>query len=229
VTTDDQKPQALTGKRPRPRAGSEPAASRGADGAGDFDRSQVTAIKLGRRLGERIAAEHPRVADEYRAGQSYAEIAATIPGLVEAARSPRIAAGAVGFAVRELIGIDELRRLMTQHRRATLARTSGGFGTEEGRDFSSRAGRRNVELHGIDTDRMTRAKGCEPWSATERATALQLLADPAYRHARGSGRGWPDYARIAEALNREYHGGRAVRSVPSVKCMLQRAADRSPE
>ena len=189
----------------------------------------MTAIKLSQRLARSIMAQHPGVADQYRSGRTYAEIARTIPGLAEAANSAAIAAGAVGYAVRGLIARDEQQRLLPEHLRASLARTVGGFGTEGAREFSRRAGRIRARKHGIDLDRLTRAKSYLPWSDEERESVLRLLLDPAYRHARGAGKGQPVYAELAEEINRRCHGGRPIRSSNSVKAMLARWGGRRAE
>ena len=147
MSTNHRIPRAPA-QNPAPVGRGTPSRASPGDGAAvPYQRNQMTAMKLGRRLGAWIASEHPGVADEYRAGRSYAaEIASAIPGLLKNARSSRITTGAVGYAVRALIGPQELHRLASAHRLASLERTVGGFGTAAGRAFSSRAGRRNVEV-----------------------------------------------------------------------------------
>src|SRR6476660_4299928 len=74
-----------------------------------YTREQIAAMSRSSRLGGWVAAQYPWVVQLYRAGLSYAEIAAKLPELNETAWGPRMAEAAVGYAVRMLTDDEELQ------------------------------------------------------------------------------------------------------------------------
>ncbi|HEY4516355.1 MAG TPA: hypothetical protein VJG64_00215 [Candidatus Paceibacterota bacterium] len=182
----------------------------------DLTAEELRAIQLVEVIGNRLATEFPEIADLYRSetnSQRYIDIAIQYFGS-EAEHYPGVYAKAVGFAIRKLIPPEEQRLLTSRRRAKRLGTLFGGFDSAAFKQHSKRAAARRHELHGPDTDAMTRGRGMTPWSKVERAIAIQK---------RQEGVSFPE---IAEILNRDYHDGKPIRTAKRVADTLKYEAKR---
>lgn len=184
---------------------------------------QIRAIQLIKKIGNRLASEHPEIADLYRRGENfhtYIKIAESY--LDEVEQFPQVASRAVGYAVRKLLPQDELAEIRRQRRTKHLEDLFDGFDSEKFRAHCRNAAKQRHTLDtGVDTDAMVSARGRTPWSDDEKQHALVLSNSPDYQHKEGSGKGWPDYELIALALNIIYHGCSEIRYANSVSSFIR--------
>ncbi len=172
---------------------------------------QAAAVKHSKRIAEELVIEHPEIADLYRQGLSYSEIAAQIiPNVM--AEYPNIAPKAVGYAVRSINNPEEQKVLTSAHRQATLETTIGDRMSRENRKVWKRAQKKRTEEYGAPTNELIRGRGQTPWDEAQKMMLTQLLADAQYKKENGT----PDYASIAHQLNTRLHNGKPVRTSKSL-------------
>ena len=173
-------------------------------------------------IGTRLEVEHPEMAEMYRQGHPYLEIAQHyIPH--DAEYFPQVAQKAVGYAIRRIIPLDEQVELTKQHRSVQLEKNMGGYDSLAFIEQCKMAAQRRHELHGVDTDAMIRGRGRTPWTDVEKAFVLRLSQNPTYQHHSGSIAGTPDYTVIAEQTNIEFHEEQTIRYVNSIASFVRDA------
>ena len=177
---------------------------------------EVSAIQLTYDIGSRLVAEHPEIADLYRSDSDfsrYIDIARKYLG-ERAKLYPHVCSRAVGYAVRQLISPEERREIQRSRQAERLAALFGGFGSNSFREHCRTAALRRHKLCGVDSDAMTRARGLVPWSAEEKNTATQQVAEGLLR------------ADIVDQLNQQYHNEEPVRTLQTLRGMLKDEAAR---
>lgn len=196
--------------------------------AGEYTPRRLAAIRRAVALGNRLAANHPEIADLYRQMDGpkpnrYFDIARQIiPPIAQ--DNPEIASKAVGYAVRRLIPPDEQAQLTAEHRRHHLRQQMGEVGTPQFTEHQRAAAAKRHQTGGVDTEAMIRARGRIPWGDEERELVLQLLADdPEYKYTEESRKGTPNYKKIADLLNEIFHDDRPVRYANSVASLVRDA------
>ncbi len=113
---------------------------------------QVGAIRLARKLGERIAMEHPHIAQDYRSGKTMVGIIGEYNfSEVYGSHSIRVMKEAMRSALEKLIPAEELEILAREHRQnwgiETLEKGIGVFSitSEERTEISRRVGNKTYE------------------------------------------------------------------------------------
>jgi hypothetical protein len=186
--------------------------------------SRVNAIKLVRKIGGRLAREHPEIADDYRkkgsSMQRYIDIARVYLGPVESDTFPEVCSKAVGYAVRKLMPPEEQKKLTKQHRTAHICglvdEMFGGFDTPEWSEHCRHAQSQKGPVERSQLDAMIMARGQTPWSRLEMSCLLRLSNDPGYQYESGQWEGCPYYPKIAAELNRVFHNGQEIRNAKTV-------------
>lgn len=202
------------------------AIPRGTFFSGEYTRKRVAAIRRIIVLGRELAKSHPEVADMYRAinhsdPNRYIDIAKEfIPEIAET--HPSFASRVVGYAVRQLIPIEEQAELTAKHKAKSLEKHLGGYGSEKHLKHQKNAAReRHAKGIGVNVEAMLKGRGKIGWSEEEKKMVLELMIyDPEFQHQKGPQKGRPNYKVIAEVLNDMYHGGRPVRYANSILSLV---------
>src|SRR5437773_561343 len=93
-----------------------------------YGSEQERAIFLARASGLKIAKEHPEIAEKYRDGKTYEDLASEyLPDIT----SKDVAASAIGYAIRELMTKEE-RESIDKARRERVGRKQGIRTKEKG-------------------------------------------------------------------------------------------------
>ena len=110
--------------------------------------------------------------------------------------NPEVAYGIALRAAQKALTADEYQRMAKHNkiRGSAKARMIGSF-----------------TKGGDSVQRSIKTRGCRPWTEEEHKKLFTLLDLPEYQHQSGPNAGKPIYAKIAEALNKEFHGGNSVR------------------
>ncbi len=186
----------------------------------DLTAEQIRAIQLVEAIGTRLEIERPEMADMYREGRSYLEIAFHyIP--FDAEHFPGVAQKAVGYAIRKLIPSNEQAELTRKHRGSVLEDNVGGYDSPEFITQCKSAAKRRHELHGVDTDAMIKGRGRTPWTDIEKAYVTALSQNPLFQHRKGSIAGTPNYVLITEMVNNLFHDGQPIRYTNSVASFVR--------
>jgi len=189
----------------------------------ELNESQVRALQLIEKIGDRLVDVHPEIADLYKRGedfQTYIQVA--LQYVPEAEQFPQVASRAVGYAIRKLIPPEELSEIRRTRSAKQLEDMFDGFDSEQFREHCRKAAKRRHELGiGVDTEAMVRGRGRTPWTDEEKQYALVLSNNPAYQHQSGQQEGRPDYALIALELNIMFHDCSEVRYANSVASFIK--------
>lgn len=185
----------------------------------EITEAQHAAMEMAQRIGHKLAQEHPEIADIYRG--SLRKKNSEILRYIDLAReylsmerfiNPVTARQAVGYAIRELLSDDEIREIRRFRRTKQLENMFGGFDSEVFRNHCRRAAAirvQNGDLHNIDIDKLTKARGFVPWSGEERKYAIYCLD-------RGL-----SYNQIVSELNARFHQGKEIRNPKSLYDMAR--------
>lgn len=188
---------------------------------------QLAAIKFSTEVGRRLQIENPEIANDYRAGKTITEIIEKydIGGRYSIYnRSTQV--NAVSFALRgsnfNLKGVQNYGGLISQSEMDDLhkehLKEAGKKRYEEGSGAHSLS---NEEKGNILKESLVR-RGLTLWTPEERKYVFERIANPKYLHVGGGNRdGRPNYVKIAEEINVEFHSGENVRVGNSVKLMLR--------
>lgn len=179
-----------------------------------YSYTKIKAIQWTAEIGEALAKKHPEMADLYRDREqpkTYMDIAKIyIPDIAD--RYPSVAKKAVGEAVRRLIPESEQQELTAFHQAHSIEKWCD-FGSEEFRKQCTEAWRIRQGKYGTPVEALIRGRGQIPWSEEEKARLLELSDDPHYQHLRGR----PNYKKIAEALDSEFHSSKGIRNQKTVR------------
>ena len=182
------------------------------------------------RIGRILVNDHPEIADMYRKGMSYSEIAENLDVEVEYDASKEVAKNSIYRAIRGHEGsigakygglisdLDELVGLEHEHYVENGKKAAKSINQETGERYvvegARKGGRKIVELRlGIYSLQTL-------WREVETESAYLLSLDPYYQHQKGANKGKGDWKEIAEVLNDDYHGGKEIRSAVSVRNKL---------
>ena len=178
------------------------------------DKSKIAMlIKLEKREGEKLAEQHPEIADLYKGppedpnqGLTYEELAGRfIPESNES-----IGAGIVKYAMRCLLSREELLEYKNIHKARRFSHEARSKG----------AANQSLESKSAAGHEGARKRGCILWKIGELSDVLNRMGNPDYQTYRGS-----DNTRISEELNQKHHGGKEVRNNKSVGKMVSKIRD----
>ena len=186
---------------------------------------QIKAVRVAEQKKEVILVEYPQVADDYREGLTYDEIATKYDIADKHGITQEIAKTAVSLAINILLG-SERAKVTSEHQATKKAR--GGQKTfeqktgihvlshEERSDF----GKKGAQINTIE-------KGIIPWHGGPKVLKEGWKLDEgdyclylATRQKRESGKLRRNTEQIADELNRVFHYGQAVRTADTVSDFL---------
>ncbi|MCL4366293.1 hypothetical protein M1437_03640 [Patescibacteria group bacterium] len=201
-------------------------------GAQGYSKSQLAAVRFSFAIGERLAKQHPEIADIYRtagAQTRFLEIAEEfIPEVVQ--KSPDVAMSAVGKALRILVPEEEREQITASLRGERLMIRLGGRNSNTHLEHQRKAARAK-KAKGIipDPANLIEANGFIAWSSAERARLLELSQDPDFQYRKGGKRkvGKLDSSKAAPVLNHEFHNDQPVRHMSSVASQIRMGRKRS--
>lgn len=171
-------------------------------------------------IGTKLAEDHPEIRGWYRGGEKWTleRIAAELDVQANYGASKRVAITAVGHALNSLIPSQNERiRLRILHHQAGAEKRytlHGSSFTKE--DCETGA----ANLYGSLTFEEKRAKslsaivaqGKTPWTEEEVEAFRRMCSQSGYLIMTGRNSGLPDMAKIAEAINAQFHAGKNVRA-----------------
>lgn len=162
-----------------------------------FKPGNIAAMLRAQNLGRTLQDEHPEMAEMYRKGLSYREIAENL-GLAKK----------YGIKLRSAISIVHFGIVGT---RGLLG--EGGYdGLIKDQKEIERLGNEHQDMGGeLGKTRGPIALGYLPWSDEEKGAAYRL-----YRHSDLT------YSEIAQEMNTSFHGSKSVRTKQAFKRMLER-------
>ena len=180
---------------------------------GPLSREQFAAIQHVKRRGEQLARDHPEIADLYRdRGKNLVARDIAQHYFSDNHLRFKVNQGAVSYALRILIGPEELAELNCEKRVKSLeALFPQGFNSEQFREHCRRASLlRHQSGIGVDATAMTRGRGFTPWTREER-TYAKTHYNPQTNN----------YIEIARQLNALFHDGKELRSPKSTYDMIR--------
>lgn len=213
---------------------------------GDLTPKRIAAIIKSIELGRTLQQEHPEIADLYRRGCTLLKIDEDLDIQSEYSVSNNQAQSSIGCALRGheggfkisayegLLSREEREQLGKEHKSEACLRLyeeEKGIHAltreerrENGRIGGGRTYERKKGIHALTPEQLAEAsrksmivKGITPWSEDEKKEAYELSLLPEYRVSSRI-----DPRRIAEELNKKYHGNCNVRRVNSVVTELYR-------
>lgn len=166
---------------------------------------QQVAIKWGKELGQKIAAEQPDFVDSIRDiahFRTFEQIGFELLDKmgIRNVTSPLIVRKAVAHAVEIILG---------QEKAAEITRLRHGksqtFQSDDFRDKAKNNWRKRQEIHGAPVKALIEGRGQTPWMEEEQELFLELKREQDV-----------DYETIAKKLNEKFHEGKNIRSAKSV-------------
>ncbi len=179
---------------------------------------QFRAIEMVHKIGEKIAEEHPELAEWYRdLNRSFIawEVARELlPNECEV--SEEVAATAVTYAISLLLPKAE-RDELTRLRRSEIMKAKWDFNSPEWREHCKNAARIRYSLGiRVDVKAMLDARGRTAWTDEEKEAVLRAAVDSKYRLPTGG----PNYEQIARDVNDRFHGGKPIRYENSCRSLV---------
>ncbi len=196
---------------------------------------QIYAISLSKQFGKTLQEEFPEIAQAYLAGQSTGAIAERFQLEVIYDTSPAIIQTAIYLALAGLDDEDGYAGLLPEEKyakaRERIKKEHGsrlgnynletGIGIFKGdkKDqilMARKAGKKAYANPTIKENmqlwRILRWGESHQWSDAERNRLAELLHDPSYKHFKKPHLGKPDYSKIAQVLNDQFHNGENTRT-----------------
>lgn len=183
-----------------------------------FSSSRLAAMRMTEFLASTLDAK--TVVAAYRdPTKSAMNIAKSVLPEYVVTQYPVIAENAVRRVLTDNIPPEEYQELVQLHEITykQILRESGYYSSNEFRAQSSKAAHaKHAALSPNEKANLVRelllAQGKNPWTDDEKIRLISLALNPEFQHTKGTIKGCPDYAKIAEILNVEFHDGEPKRN-----------------
>lgn len=186
--------------------------------------TQLMAIHLSRRMGTEIAQNYPKIAYNYRMGDTLEKIAKEYGFMEKYALTKAVATNAVYYALHELVSKRALTKLKVSHHLEgckAAGRKTGRKMYERGLGIHSLTSEQKAASGRNGGRAATLSKGLTPWSDEEKIYLSELCQNPEYQHRFGAQIGNPNYKCIAHELKAKFGTNRTRNSMQSINLRIR--------